>query len=168
MIPAKSRRWEEINKADEFEHGTSLPCHQGVECKMFEELSGDDLALMDLLWKAGKHSPFSRDEIALLLRRERLNTTMHFRIILPRVVRKGYLKEVQQDGMLPSYEVAISFCQYMRAVFMASLERMGFDGLTSYVAKMYACEYLNDDDIEELYCWTSAATGHIDDIPDEC
>lgn len=133
-----------------------------MKCHPIEELVNDELYLMMVLWKKSKSAPYSQDEICILLKQEEKNPTLFLRVVVPQLIRKGFLVQ-QIVEKHPFYEIGITHTSYAKSRFLTALESAtGHRSLFSYVASLYDEKMIDDDDLENLYWWIAATRGYLD------
>lgn len=119
---------------------------------------------MMLLWSISKdNAPCSVDKMIWLLKKEKQDVAHFVKIVLPRLIKKGYLKEVVIDGEL-FYTVLVQYQTYAKVRFSQSLREAGYSSFLSYVADYYNGKMIDDDTLEDLWCWIGAVRGYLSDV----
>lgn len=135
-----------------------------IDTQSIEELINEDLFLMMLLWSISKdNAPCSVDKMIWLLKKEKQDVAHFVKIVLPRLIKKGYLKEVVIDREL-FYTVLVQYQTYAKARFSQSLREAGYSSFLSYVADYYNGKMIDDDTLEDLWCWIGAVRGYLSDV----
>lgn len=127
-----------------------------------EELVDDELFLMMLLWMRNKDTRCSSNELRELLRQRDKSIVYYEKIVIPRLIRKGFLARRIIDDQ-SCYELVIAYASYARMRFLSTLEtEMGQRSFLGYTSMLYDGKMIDDDDLEGLYWWIAAIRGYLD------